>query len=80
MCIRDRYDGKGVSINGILFPSINPNSLINLQKYRPDLFPLQKSGVVEISYDVIMLCSLEKIEFDANVVGQYNIDSRDIFI
>ena len=48
------YDGLGVTINGILYPALNPNVPIDIGVVNPGLFPVPQGGTITVSFGVII--------------------------
>lgn len=48
------YDGLGVTINGTLYPALNPNVPIDIGAVNPALLPLSPGGSIEVLFGVIV--------------------------
>ncbi len=59
------YVSPSVSINGIVYPALNPNNPIDLESVVPSLFPLQPGSSITVSYRV----SIDAIPDDPTITN-----------
>lgn len=78
--INTTYNGNGVTINGILYPLLNPNSPIDLLAVPLPIstFPLQPGESVTIAYSATITSAPSggRINNTSSITAQYNVGSE----
>lgn len=74
------YDGSGVTIDGVLYPSVNPTSAIDFStiSIKSGTFPLYPSKSIVVSYTVVITSTPASSQINniASITSQYKVGSQ----